>query len=132
MRIETMNLPKYQAEAVRLYLEHYGLLEGDEFTMITIPWQNGREQCYAAIFHRGYREKTLVVVYGEHRNTDGIFVDHWYEEGRPVIETITFENKNYDAAYEGRVLYDYGRIDLVVDHVRSLIEAWLQDLPEKS
>lgn len=131
MLTQVMNVPKYQAEAIRLYLENSSPLD-DIVTMIVIPWGNGRETCYASMFHRGYREKTLIVVYGEHRSSDGIFVDHWFESQVVPVEFVTYENDNYEEAYKNRAMFEFGRIDQVVDYIWDLAESWFEELPKSS
>ena len=118
---------KYQSEAIKLYLIGHGL-PSDDITMTVIPWRNGRETCCASVFHRSYKEKVLIVVYGEHRNTDSIFVDYWVEDRFPPLEMVTFLNPNYDQAYENRKDIGYGRIDHVINYIHGLIDNWLEEL----
>lgn len=128
MKIREMNVPKYQAEAIKLYLTESGgpiVDDNDEVTLRILPWANGREQCYAGVFYADPKKECLVVVFGECRGSDGIFVDYWREKQLPSVEDVTWENEGYEEAYRSRADFGYGDIGSTVEFIWNLVETWL-------
>ena len=84
----------------------------------TWAWYNCRERGVALTVER-YRVSRLVIVFGECRNSDEIFVDSWeglpgdYSNG-PKVEHLT------DEAYESRRMFP--SVDKAAECVRKLIE----------
>lgn len=88
----------------------------------TWAWYNGHERGISLVVERyisGGKVQRLVVVFGECRSSDSIFVDSWddaegdYSDG-PKVEHMTV------AAYEKRK--EFPTVDTATEHVRKLVE----------
>jgi len=53
----------------------------EKFLIQSSAWYNGREKC-VCIFTKYFNptKHNIFIVFGEHRNSDDIFVDHWFGE----------------------------------------------------
>ncbi len=90
----------------------------------TYAWYNGRERGFCLEVRPSMASrKALLVTFGEHRNTDGIFVDAWevdkYFLNEPTVEDFT------DEAYERRMSVPYGNVGQAVEVIRDKIEAFM-------
>ena len=114
-----------QAVAVLAYLEGSWWIEGQEttFRVSTAAWYNGREDGYSLTVHN-YGHDNLIVTFGECRNSDAIFVDHWLQG--PSINPPTVKDFS-DEAYSQRHYFNYGQAMSVAEYIRSLIEKYIKD-----
>jgi hypothetical protein len=108
-------------------------------------WYNGRERGIVVWFDL-YRKTgasgkyQLVLVFGEHRCSDGIFLETWtVHNGRDIggaaghgskgnysyFNVPTFEDENYDKAYENRWEFGCGAVGDVVEAAMGLIRGFL-------
>jgi len=91
----------------------------------TAAWYNGREDGFSVTVSMSPEPESLVVTFGEHRNTDQIFVDHWL--GRVGINPPTVDDFT-DEAYEDRKMFKYDDAAGAAIYVRQLIEGYLRDV----
>jgi hypothetical protein len=95
----------------------------------TSPWYNGRERGVCLNVRRSFSDKTcLLITFGEHRNTDGIFIDCWVHKGH-FMNPPTLKDYN-DKAYKGRHTVNYGRVDLAVEYILDKMKAYYEALPK--
>lgn len=105
-------------------LEHEPWTTNDNFSrfyITTSTFYNGRERgiCLTIAFHFG--KPNLAIVFGEHRNSDMIFIDHWLVEPRinpPTVADFT------DEAYEQRRYMQYDEVYKAATYIRELIESY--------
>jgi len=90
----------------------------------TWAWYNGRE-CGACLEVRPFlsSERALLITFGEHRNTDSIFVDSWEVDefflNPPTVANFT------DAAYKKRTCVPYGNVGDAVAVIRAKITEFM-------
>ena len=86
-------------------------------------WQNCRELCLAIVkrFDDNGTPMSKIAVFGEVRNTDGIFVDSWEQVGSLYEEEVTHNNPNYEEAYQNRQYFGFGRVDLAVECILNFL-----------
>ncbi len=112
-------------------LECDGLSEYDEklheykIEIKSSAWYNGREHGVCLEVRPDIASsRCLLVTFGEHRNSDNIFVDAWEHEGRflnpPTVADFT------DEAYETRTMVDYGNIARAVEVIREKISDFIE------
>jgi hypothetical protein len=93
----------------------------------TYPWFNGREKgvCLEVRPNVGCR-KALLITFGEHRNSDGIFVDSWlineYLLNPPTVADFQDER---DEAYRKRTIISYGQVNEAVAVIRQKIKVFM-------
>jgi hypothetical protein len=96
----------------------------------TWAWYNGRERgvCLEVRPSLGSK-RALLVTFGEHRNTDGIFIDAWEVEeyflSPPTVADYTEE------AYEQRVFAPYGNVARAIEIIRGKITAFMESVSEE-
>lgn len=82
-------------------------------------WYNGREK--GVCITVSDFEKTLIITFGEGRNSDSIFVDTWEIKGGllnpPTVADFT------DEAYENRIYFKYNEIREATRHIETLVIA---------
>jgi hypothetical protein len=92
----------------------------------TWPWYNGREkgvclEVRPSVVHNA----ALLITFGEHRNSDDIFIDSWVHTGRflnpPTPAVFT------DEAYAARVTVPYGDVGKAVQIIRAKIKAFMDE-----
>lgn len=125
--IEPLKLNR-QVVAVLSYLEGEVLVEDMEDRYIyckTSAWYNGREDG-ASLTVSSAAKPALIITFGEHRNSDGIFVDSWLTEkstlNPPTVDDFT------DEAYERRKMFKYGDVVGTVQYIHGLIEQYIREV----
>ena len=98
-----------------------------EYEVATAAWYNGRERGVSLVISKGItKAPPLVITFGEHRNSDNIFIDSWVGKQRflnpPTIADFP------DAAYEARTLVEYGRVDRAVEVIIGKIRDYFANL----
>lgn len=92
----------------------------------TFPWYNGWEKGVCLVVRRGPGDnRALCITFGEHRNTDGIFVDHWEDTAPhncPTLENV--DEAAYEKAYCNRKSFEYGRAGDAAGHIYELMEGY--------
>lgn len=94
----------------------------------TFPWYNGREKGVCLVVQHGYcggDSTALHVTFGEIRNSDGIFVDHWVD--KPPFNCPTLEGADpdtYEKAYHSRMSFGCGEIGKAADYIQDLMEVY--------
>lgn len=100
-----------------------------EVRIQTRAWYNGRERGISLVVQRlGYRG-CLVITFGEHRNSDGIFVDSW-EMATPPRNSPTAGDFS-DEAYKARRSFDEGQAGRAADHIYELMSAFYATLTRR-
>jgi len=118
-----------QAKAVLALLEKREIDHNIEAYVCidTSVWYNGRERGYALSVYRLGKIDGLVITFGEHRNSDNIFVDSWVTTlsiNPPTVADFT------DDAYKNRVNFRYGECGAVVRYILSTINMYIETLEE--
>jgi hypothetical protein len=90
-------------------------------TAYTFPFYNGREHAIGLELRKesGVKAKSLVIVFGENRNRDNIFVTSWYWGGSinpPALADMP------ESAYQGRKSFDAYAIYEASEYIAGLIE----------
>ena len=89
----------------------------------TAAFYNGREQSVVLIIHGAY--KPYAIVFGEHRNSDDIFVDAFeYDWGGLNPPTLTDFTKE---AYRNREFFSYDQVEEAAAYVHVLIEQRMKE-----
>ena len=78
-------------------------------------WYNGRERGVSLCVSRMCCEGCLVITFGEHRNSDSIFVDSWLMK-QPPFNSPTTEDFS-DEAYKARKSFPYGHAGDAADYI---------------
>jgi len=114
-----------QAVAVLAYLMGDWYIEDvNTYTYChTAAWYNGRERGFSITVSM-LRNENLIVTFGECRNSDGIFVDHW--QGKPDINPPTVQDFS-DEIYARRKYFNWGDAAKAADYVRDLIEQYIKE-----
>jgi hypothetical protein len=75
----------------------------------TRAWYNGRERGVSLVVRRMGFKGCLVITFGEHRNTDGIFVDSWEMPHAPMNgpTVADFSDEVYNV-WNARTMFHYG------------------------
>lgn len=95
----------------------------------TFPFYNGREQGICIMTGSFFNiQEAQLVVFGEHRNSDSIFVDVWKEK-RPFNnpDVSMFSNE----AYNKRKFFSYNQIVETADFVRDAVEDYIKEMIDK-
>jgi len=90
-------------------------VDDDEIDFDTYPWYNGRERAVCIKIQRFLSNRILLVVFGEHRNSDDIFVDIWEvsklrNSNCPTIDDFTdeaFKNRKFFECWDFKSAIDY-------------------------
>lgn len=98
------------------------------FNSETYAWYNGRERGVCLVFRVGGDPNCLLVTFGEHRNSDGIFVDVW-EHDSYFLNPPTVDDFG-DEAYVNRKVFGYGRVDQVVPYITTKVKDFFQKYAE--
>jgi len=119
-----------QAQAVlqmlRGYDGNFADIEGLH-GLSTFAWYNGRERGISLVAHHtSAKTDSLVIVFGEIRNTDGIFVDVYEDSHASTMSCPTWEDPGYTAAWENRNSFSYGAAGKVAQFVLKTIEKWVK------
>lgn len=80
----------------------------------TAAWYNGREKGIVIFMHSWSANKQINISFGDHRNSDSIFVDVWETEGTmnpPTVKDFTEE------AYTNRRYFGYMEILPAVEYI---------------
>jgi hypothetical protein len=90
----------------------------------TYAWYNGREKGVCLEIRPLLSSKqALLITFGEHRNSDSIFVDSWEVEefflNPPTVADFT------DEAYAARTFVPYGNVAKAVEVIRAKIQAFI-------
>ena len=101
----------------------------DQFHIETSTFYNGRENgiCLTVKSFRFYKE-SLVIVFGENRNSDSIFVTTWLQNvgfNPPQVCDLT------DEAYETRRYFRYDAIYPATNYIQELIIKYAKSLLPK-
>ena len=91
----------------------------DDSNLHSSAWYNGRERGICLYLTTGNiitGTKTLIITFGEHRNSDEIFVDHWYSKeifflNPPTVQDFT------DKAYQNRMYFNCNKTDEAVQYI---------------
>ena len=121
----------YQAEAIMAFLEGPWNCDAPENTYARIEtahWHNGRERGFSISVY-GISQPALFIAFGEHRNSDNIFVDWWI--GDVHINPPTASDLTDEAYYNNRRMFSYGAVVAAVDHIRDLIEEHIKTLAKE-
>jgi len=90
----------------------------------TYPWYNGREKGVCLVVQHGLCDpKALHITFGEIRNCDSIFVDHWVSTtpyNGPTLENT--DPTAYEKAYQGRKVIGHGEIGKAAECIYGLME----------
>jgi hypothetical protein len=90
-------------------------------TLDAYGWYNGREKAIAVVARSdAFDRPVLVVVFGEIRNGDSIFVDA-YEAGWSSAHPPSSTDPAYAAGYRSRVRFRYGEYEKAARHAAALI-----------
>lgn len=103
------------------------LLEGAEIdipdggycSLYTHAWYNGRERGISITVATRLKDNTLVITFGENRNSDSIFVDSWempFLLNPPSVDNFTEE------AYENRKWFEYDKISEAAHFIQNMIQ----------
>lgn len=97
----------------------------DTVRFMTYPWYNGRERGVALVmYHSRTFAPSCVVVFGEERRSDAIFVDTWATEhpfDPPSVEDFT------DEVYAKRVAFGPSQLHQAEQHIIKTLEAFYRD-----
>lgn len=103
----------------------------------TYPWFNGREKGVALVIHRdsGPVGPCRVVVFGESRGTDMIFVEHWEEPFEPLNGPSLIERERLVEAKEKAGAktvtrldgFEEGEVGAAADVVYGLMEEFYKE-----
>lgn len=126
MRIKslTYNINKVALAILALLEGEVDGLDGDEietrFDTETSTFYNGRENgiCITVKHYSSARFERLVIVFGENRTSDNIFVQKWTEPGDinpPILQGLT------DEAYNTRKCFAYNEIYPPAEYIRQVI-----------
>ena len=110
-----------QALAVLALLSEHEVDEAIQTS--TFAFYNGRERSVGIrLQHMSAMDKALIIVWGECRNSDALFVDTWSLYGLHINPPTLADYTS--AAYVGRQSFDYGRIDLAVKYIMGLVTSF--------
>lgn len=94
----------------------------------TFPWYNGREAGIALVIYQGATASGAcrIITFGECRNTDGIFVEHWEETREPFNGPTVEERERRASTLLGceRTSFDRGQIGVVADYIYDLMASF--------
>lgn len=119
----TFGINKNAAIAIAILLDRMQDIPKSDLAIHSYPFYNGREKGIALVAHKtGVWTKATVIVFGENRNSDDIFIDTWQTSNvfdAPIVADFTEE------AYKARRYYKFnehynvakGIIDLLSDVV---------------
>jgi|ERR671925_1909952 hypothetical protein len=116
-----------KAIAILYALSEY---EVDEFAgfLETSAFYNGRERGVAITAHSFASNRDWAIVFGEHRNSDSIFVDMFEFSGDinpPTIANFTEE------AYKDRHFFSYNQVGQAAEYIFHQIQQRIQPLIKK-
>ena len=116
MRMNVLNLQIHPIATAILELLMDEWRSLDSSNLQSSAWYNGRE-CGICLYLRT-GTKTLIVTFGEHRNSGEIFVDHWYSEeiflNPPTVQNFT------DKAYKQRKCFNCDKSNKAAQYIMSL------------
>jgi hypothetical protein len=115
-----------QALSILNYLRGEQLIDGIEncyMSVNTSPWYNGRECgiCLETVVATG--RESLIITFGEHRNSDAIFVDCW-EADRSRLNPPTVSDFT-DEAYANRRYFNAGAVLPAKEFILDCIESFV-------
>ena len=92
----------------------------------TFAWYNGRERGVLLEVRPSLSSKrALLITFGEHRNSDSIFIDAWevneFFLNPPTVADFT------DEAYKARTWVDYGNVAKAIEVIRDKISAFMAE-----
>lgn len=92
----------------------------------TFPFYNGRERSVGLRVRRDWiHGKGLILVFGEDRRSDALFLDRWIEErvglNPPTVANFTEE------AYRARRTFPFARLDQAADAIIEDIRAFIEE-----
>lgn len=105
-----------------------GYPEGQYITAQTAAWYNGRERGISLKLshygvNAGIERPYLIITFGEHRVSDGIFIDHWTTTTPDINPPVVADFP--DEAYERRWMVGYGEYEKAVVLIIGIIQVWL-------
>jgi hypothetical protein len=95
--------------------------------LVTHAWYNGRERGVSIAVGSAVDRLggSFVVVFGECRSSDQIFVDSYHRPEVPAYgEAPSRSDKEYEDGYDGRVYFRYNAHKKAAEHVVRTIRAW--------
>lgn len=92
----------------------------------TFAWYNGRERGIAVVAEHVGRDERFVVVFGELRNSDGIFVDVYEGQGS-FLDPPHWTDDGYEQAYEKRESFPHGAAGKAAVYVLKHISKWIKE-----
>jgi hypothetical protein len=119
-------LSRMEPADVAEYDEDHNDYKDYKVEISTHAWYNGRERGVCLEVRPSIAsKKALLITFGEHRNSDDIFIDSWVVETHflnpPTVADFT------DEAYEQRTLVKYGHVAEAVDVIRAKMKEFLED-----
>jgi hypothetical protein len=97
----------------------------------TFAWYNGRENCVCLTARRKADKGNwcLIVVFGEARGSDCVFVDCWIDKERPRSSNPPhWKDKAYDRAYKLRRTFDEGdQSEDGAEYIAQLIKDYFEE-----
>ena len=97
-----------------------------KFKFLTFPFYNGREKGICLIVSDKFTDSDgTFIVFGEHRNSDNIFIDVW-KKNLPY-NCPTTEKDFTDEAYESRKFFDRDKVHDAARFIESIINEVLQN-----
>lgn len=115
-----------QARALLAYLSEFSIDLPLCWMLWTWAWYNGREKCFCITVETGSHKrkpKTFVVVAGECRGSDSLFVDSWAVDGSLYGESPKVHEPT-PAAYKARKTFSPGRFDQAQEAIYEAIRAF--------
>lgn len=111
------------------YLVSEEYVENDYGTINTSAHYNGRECGYSLLLQRKFPDRqALVIVWGENRNSDSIFVQHAL---MPISEVAFGVPAGLtEESYEKRKYFGFGKVEQAAEHIAMLIEKHLTSYEE--
>ena len=89
-------------------------------------WYNGRERGIALAVRSKVSDGYLVLAFGEHRNSDGIFVDVYEAEYADAMFPPNHRDKAYEAAYQNRKNFNHGQAGKAAEFIVKAIEKFIK------
>jgi len=103
-----------------LHALNYRGLQTKDFAH-TSAWYNGRERGFVISVQRISANKQLNITFGECRNSDEIFVDHWYRNTFNPPTVMDF----VDEDYQSRKYFKCMDVKSVVEYIQELLVGYV-------
>lgn len=124
--LHTTELVSKQAQAIARRLAKVEFPEECGLWASLDAFYNGRERGCVLSIHRTH-SRPLVIVFGEHRNSDNIFIDAWTQPHLSINPPTVADFP--DEAYRKRVYLRCGQYAQAVKRIVSIIENWYAGQP---